>query len=143
MKYLLDTTVVSEIRKSPQKADPHVRSWVASRAPSDLCLSAITILEIELGIARLSRRDHRQAAPLQAWFEDDLLPVFADRILPIDVAVARRAALMHVPDPRPERDALIAATAVVHDLTVVTRNVKDFEPLDVAIIDPWQYPEDT
>ncbi|MGP5290077.1 type II toxin-antitoxin system VapC family toxin [Brachybacterium tyrofermentans] len=142
MSYLLDTNVVSELRKPEHKADPMVRSWVASRAPSDLYLSVLTIMEIEIGIGRLARRDPAQAGRLQTWLEDDLLKVFASRILSMDLAVARRAARLHVPDPSPERDAMIAATAAVHALTVVTRNVKDFEQLDVALIDPWGRRED-
>ncbi|WP_206445628.1 type II toxin-antitoxin system VapC family toxin [Agrococcus sp. KRD186] len=137
MSYLLDTTVVSELRKPDHRADRAVRSWAAARIPSHLHLSAITVLEIELGIGRLRRRDAAQADRLQTWLEDDLLAVFAGRILAVDVPVARRAARLHVPDPRPERDALIAATAIVHGLTMVTRNVADFEPMGVAVIDPW------
>lgn len=95
------------------------------------------MLEVEVGIGRLARRDPARARHLQTWFDDDLLDAFAGRILPVDVAVARRAARLHVPDPRPERDALIAATAVVHGLAVVTRNGKDFGPLDVAVVNPW------
>lgn len=142
MSYLLDTNVVSELRKPENRADPMVRSWVASRAPSDLYLSVLTIMEIEIEIGRLARRDSVQAGRLQAWLDDDLLEVFAGRILPMDLAVARRTAQLHVPDPSPERDAMIAATAAVHGLTVVTRNVKDFETLNVAVIDPWGRRED-
>lgn len=138
MSHLLDTNVVSELRKPKRRADRGVRAWIASRTPSDLYLSAITVLEIEAGIGRLARRDRAQANRLQTWLDDELLDTFTGRILPIDVPVARGAARLHVPDPRPERDALIAATAAVHGLTVVTRNVKDFEPLDVAIVDPWE-----
>jgi predicted nucleic acid-binding protein len=98
------------------------------------------VLEVELGIAWLGRRDVEQAERLQVWLEDDLLAMFSGRVLPVDVPVARRAARLHVPDPRPERDALIAATAVVHSLTMVTRNVADFEPMGVALIDPWGAP---
>lgn len=137
MSYLLDTNVVSELRKSEARANPRVRSWVAARVPSDLYLSAITVLEIELGIARVARRDADQSERLQAWLDNELLDVFARRILPVDVSVARFAARLHVPDPRPERDALIAATAAVNGLTVVTRNVRDFSGLGVAIVDPW------
>lgn len=139
MSYLLDTNVVTELRKSQHRADPAVRSWVAARRPSDLYLSVITVLEIELGIARLKRRDPAQADRLHTWLDDDVLDVFAGRVLPVDVAVARCAARLHVPDPRPERDALLAATASVHGLCVVTRNVADFAMTGVAVIDPWSH----
>ncbi len=142
MSYLLDTNVVSELRKSPRRADARVRAWVASRDASSLHLSAITVMEIEIGIGRLARRDRVQADRLRTWLDDAVLAVFAGRILPIDLTVARRVARLHVPDPRPERGAMIAATATVHGLTVVTRNVTDFEPLDVALIDPWSAPAD-
>ncbi|WP_290659124.1 type II toxin-antitoxin system VapC family toxin [Kocuria sp.] len=138
MSHLLDTNVISELRKPARRADPRVRSWVASRAATDLYLSAITILEVEIGIGRLARRDSIQAAHLRRWLDDDLLGSFAGRILAVDLPVARRAAYLHVPDPRPERDALITATASVHGLTVVTRNVRDFENLDVAVFNPWE-----
>ncbi|PHP52481.1 type II toxin-antitoxin system VapC family toxin [Actinomyces ruminis] len=138
MSYLLDTNVVSELRKPARRADPQVRSWVTSRRPSDLHLSVITILEVELGIARMHRRDHAQAQRLQSWLDERLLDAFAGRILPVDLAAVRRAAHLHAPFPRPERDALIAATAAVHGLTVVTRNVKDFAPLEVTVANPWE-----
>lgn len=139
MSYLLDTNVISELRKSEQRADAAVRSWAASRATLDLYLSAITVLEISIGIGRLARRDPVQGTRLQIWLDEELLDLFAGRILPVDVPLVRRAARLHIPDPRPERDALIAATAAVHGLTVVTRNVKDFASLDVAILNPWGY----
>ncbi|QDQ97181.1 type II toxin-antitoxin system VapC family toxin [Tomitella fengzijianii] len=125
------------LRKPERRADVGVRAWVAARAPSDLYLSAVTVLEIEVGIGRIARRGPAQGARMQAWLDEELLDAFAGRILSVDVPVARRAARLHVPDPRPERDALIAATASVHGLAVVTRNAKDFEPLDVAVINPW------
>lgn len=137
MSYLLDTNVVSELRKSEARADRGVRQWVAARRPSDLHLSVITVLEIELGIIRLGRRDVRQAERLQVWLDEDLLSVFDGRILPIDVPVVRRAAQLHVPDPRPERDALIGATAIVSGLTVVTRSVADFAQMGASLINPW------
>src|SRR5699024_10629022 len=137
VSHLLDTNVISELRKPERRADVSVRTWVAARAPSDLYLSVITVLEVEVGIGRLAKRDPAQAGRLQTWFDEELLDAFAGRTLPVDVPVARRAARLHVSDPRPERDALIAATAAVHGLAVVTRNVKDFEPLDVAVINPW------
>lgn len=137
MSYLLDTNVISELRKPASRASASVRAWVADRAPLDLYLSAITILEAEIGIGRIARRDPAQGDRLQVWLDEELLDSFAGRVLPVDIIVARRAARLHVPDPRPERDALIAATAVIHGLTVVTRNVKDFVALDVPIVNPW------
>lgn len=138
VSYLLDTNVISELRKPASRADQGVRSWAAEREPTELYLSAVTILEVEVGIARLSRHDQAQAARLTVWLEEEVLDLFSGRILPVGVAEARRAAWLPVPDPRPERDALIAATAVVHDLTVATRNVTDFDPLGVPVINPWQ-----
>lgn len=137
MSHLLDTNVISELRKPERRADAGVRAWVAARAPSGLYLSAITVLEVEVGIGRLARHNPAQASRLQGWLDEELLDAFAGRILSVDVPVARHAARLHVPDPRPERDALIAATAAVHGLAVVTRNTKDFESFDVAVINPW------
>lgn len=137
MSYLLDTNVIGELRKARRVADPSVRNWVSARKPSNLYLSVISVMEVELGIAKFGRRDRDQSARLQSWLEEDLLEVFSGRILPIDVSVARRAALLHVPDSRPERDALIAATALTHELTVVTRNITDFERMGVPLINPW------
>jgi len=137
VSHLLDTNVISELRKPERRADVGVRAWVAARVPSDLYLSAITMLEIEVGIGRLARHHPAQGDRWRTWLNEELLDAFAGRILPVDVPVARRAARLHVPDTRPERDALIAATAAVHGLAVVTRSVKDFEPLDVAVINPW------
>lgn len=138
MSHLLDTNVISELRKPEGRADAGVRRWTAAQSPSGLYLSSITVLEIELGIRRLARRDEGRAAKLLAWLEEEVLDAFAGRVLPVDVAVARQAADLHVPDPRPERDALIAATAIVHGLTVVTRNVRDFADSRVKVLDPWE-----
>jgi toxin FitB len=135
--YLLDTNVLSELRKSESKASAAVVSWVGSQRAVDLHLSVITVLEVELGIARLERRDAAQASRIQLWLTDEVLDAFANRILSVDVAIARRAARLHVPDPRSERDAYIAATAATHGLTVATRNVADFEDMGVPLINPW------
>jgi predicted nucleic acid-binding protein len=96
-------------------------------------------MEIELGVLLLERRDHEQGRVLRQWLERGVLIGFAGRILPVDVGVARRASQLHVPNPRPERDAYSAATALEHGLTVVTRNIADFEPTGVPLIDPWAY----
>ncbi|MFL6861533.1 MAG: type II toxin-antitoxin system VapC family toxin, partial [Allosphingosinicella sp.] len=102
-------------------------------------LSVVTIFEVERGILAVERRDPDQARELRHWLETRLLPDFDQRILQIDVAVAQRCAALHVPDPRPERDALIAATALVHGMTVVTRNTRDFAAMDVAMLNPWMH----
>lgn len=137
--YLLDTNVVSELRKARSgKADKHVKAWADSVASSSLFLSAISILELETGVLLVERRDPRQGATLRAWLDHRVLPAFAGRVLAVDTAVAQCCAKLHVPDPRAERDALIAATALIHGMTVVTRNVDDFRPTGVAILNPWQ-----
>lgn len=134
--YLLDTNVVSELRKP--HADKQVKAWAAQVPPSSLFLSAITILELEMGVLRVERRDARQGAALRKWLNERVRVAFAERILSVDAAVATRCAQLSVPDPMPHSDALIAATALVHGLIVVTRNIRDFEPANVALIDPWQ-----
>jgi predicted nucleic acid-binding protein len=136
--YVLDTCVVSELRKVRSgRADPGVAAFEKTVDASALFLSAVTIFELELGILALERKDAAQGSVLRAWLEKNVLPEFSSRTLPVDVAVARRCARLHVPDRRSERDAFIAATALVHGMSVVTRNVADFEPIGVAIINPW------
>ena len=137
MSYLLDTNVISELRKPAGRASTNVRVWSGRQRTSDLLISVITVMEIEIGVARLERRDSVQGDVLRKWLERDLLAAFATRILPVDLAVVRRASAMHVPDPRPERDVLIAATALSLNLIVVTRNVADFQPLGVELLNPW------
>ena len=139
--YLLDTNVVSELRKARSgKADGNVVAWAASVQPLGLFLSTITILELETGVLLVERRDPAQGGMLRIWLNDHVLPAFAGRILAVDTLVAQRCARLHVPDPRADRDALIAATAICHGLTVVTRNIADFEPTGVQILNPWVNP---
>jgi toxin FitB len=135
--FLLDTNVISDLRR-PRGGDRRVAEWAARVRHDDIFLSAITILEIEAGTLLRQRRDPHQGAILRAWIDDQILPRFAGRILAVDTAVAQRCARLHVPDPRPERDALIAATALVHGLTMVTRNVKDFQGMGVRWLNPWE-----
>jgi len=134
--YLVDTNVVSELRR-PERADTNVVAWASTVPAASFFLSVISILEIELGALQIARRDAAQGAVLREWIDDQILPRFDGRILAIDTAVAQRCAHLHVPDPCAERDALIAATALVHGLTVVTRNVADFERVGVALLNPW------
>lgn len=137
--FILDTNVVSELRKIRLgKADPAVAQWADSVDAGSLHLSAITILELEIGVTQLERRDPRQGAVLRTWLDMLVLPEFNGRIFPVDTAVAKRCARLHVPDPRAERDALIAATALVHGMTVVTRNLADFEATGVPLLNPWE-----
>ncbi|MDQ9305508.1 type II toxin-antitoxin system VapC family toxin [Escherichia marmotae] len=136
--FILDTNVVSELRKARTgKIDPNVSAWAESVDASRLYLSSVTVMELELGILSVERRDAVQGAVLRTWFEQHVLPEFSGRILPVDTAVALRCARLHVPDRRGERDALIAATALVHGMSVVTRNVSDFIPTGVRLIKPW------
>ena len=137
--FLLDTNVVSELRKiTSGKADRNVVHWAEGVKPFDFYLSAITIQELEIGIRLVERRDLRQGTVLRAWLQEQVLDGFEGRILPIDAAVALLSAQFHVPDPHPVEDGLIAATALVHGMTVVTRNVGDFAGTGVVVLNPWQ-----
>jgi hypothetical protein len=137
--FVLDTNVVSELRKARQgKADANVVAWSRSVDAAELFVSAVTIMELELGVLAIERKDAAQGALLRAWLERHVLPEFVDRTLPVDTAVAQRCARLHVPDKRGERDALIAATALVHGMTLVTRNITDFQPTGVDLLNPWE-----
>lgn len=138
--FVLDTNVVSELRKVRLgKADGRVANWAESVDVADLYLSVITVQELEIGVLLAERRDPAQGAVFRVWLDSHVMPAFAGRILPIDMAVAQRSAKLHVPDPRPARDGLIAATALVHGMTVVTRNLADFEASGVRLLNPWTW----
>ena len=136
--HLLDTNVISELRKLRLgRADPQFNRWAMSAPVGSFFISAITLMELEIGVLLVARRDPTQGALLRAWMNEQVIRGFTGRVLPVDDAVALRCGVLHVPDPRPERDALIAATALVHGMTVVTRNVADFMPMGVALLNPW------
>jgi predicted nucleic acid-binding protein len=134
--YLLDTNIVSELRKAA-KADRRVAAWAAQTDVHFMHISVVSILEIRLGILSLQRKDAAQAEILSAWLSRQVIPGFSERILPVDLAVALQCAELHVPDPRSDRDALIAATALACGLTVVTRNTKDYAHTGVKTLNPW------
>jgi predicted nucleic acid-binding protein len=139
MMYLLDTNVISEMRKAQKKrAHPGVQRWSDGATESSLYLSAICILESETGILLMHRKDPAQATVLRDWLHGHILPGFAGRILGVTTEVALHCAMLHVPVTPPYRDSLIAATALVHGLTVVTRNVKDFLPMGCKVLNPWE-----
>lgn len=135
--YLCDTNFVSELRRR-QHADPQVWKWALGIPQSQLHLSVISLMELEVGVLSIERRDTVQGALLRKWFQEQVVWKFEDRILPVDQAAVRYCARLHVPDPRPERDALIAATAFTHGLTLVTRNEADFAGTGVSLLNPWK-----
>jgi len=143
MMYLLDTNVVSESRKvsfgksRPARINSSVASWLGSVSAASLYISSITLMELEIGCLLLTRRDFRQGSVLRSWIDNQVLPAFAGRVLAVDTQVALRAAALHVPNPSSDRDSLIAATALVHGMTVVTRNTSDFESSGVKLLNPW------
>ena len=134
--FVLDTNVISELRNGKPNQSAEVRNWAAGQPSNRLFLSAITILELELGILALERRQPPQGSALRAWLTGVRI-AFAGRILPFTENTAPVCAALHIPDPRSERDAMIAATAIEHQVTVVTRNTADFKPTGVALVKPW------
>jgi predicted nucleic acid-binding protein len=136
--YLLDTNVVSELRKSADgRINKGVQSWAEAIFPELMFISAITVLELEIGVLQIERRDKKQGAVLRCWLNQNVLPAFSGRVLPVDLAVAQRCASLHVPNPKSERDAMIAASAIESRMTIVTRNVSDFSQSGVKVFDPW------
>ncbi|HVE44533.1 MAG TPA: type II toxin-antitoxin system VapC family toxin [Gammaproteobacteria bacterium] len=138
--YLLDTNVISELRKSKSpRINKNVAHWAKSVSSSILFLSAITLLELEIGVLLIERRDSSQGILLRSWIDSHILPVFSERILPLDTAVAKQCAKLHVPDRKSDRDAMIAATALVHGMTIVTRNIVDYKNINVELLNPWEF----
>lgn len=137
--FLLDTNVVSELRKVRSgKADRQVRKWADGVDAPFLYISVITLQELEIGVLLAERRDARKGAILRAWLQGNVRLAFQDRILVVDGSVAVRSAALHVPDPKPFRDGLIAATALVHGMTLVTRNTANFVHTGVPLLNPWE-----
>ena len=137
--YLLDTNVVSELRKvKAGRADPNVAAWARRVLTTELYLLVVTVQELELDLLLKERQDAAQGRALRTWLEGQVLPAFAGRILPVTVAIARQCAALNVPQTKPERDGLMAATALVHGLTLVTRTGQDFQGTGVTLLDPWQ-----
>jgi toxin FitB len=137
--FLLDTNVVSELRKAKTgKADKNVARWSKSVNANDLFISVITLQEIELGILLMEKKDATQGALLRKWFSHQVLPTFTERTLVVDAAVAKKCAEINAESIRPYRDGFIAATALVHRMTLVTRDVGDFDGTGVALVNPWR-----
>lgn len=134
--FLLDTNVISELRRGKPKPSVAVRQWAARQPANRLYLSAITALELEIGVRRMERKDPAQGVALRTWCEA-VLRNFDGRVLPFNGLTALHCAGLHVPDPRSFRDSMIAATALEHGFTVVTRNVDDFTATGVGLINPW------
>ena len=135
--YLLDTNVVSELRRA-ELAHARVLAWSRAQTLGAQFVSVVTLMELEIGVLRAERRDPVQGARLRDWLDHQVLSAFEGRALAVDDRIALRCARLHVPDPAPERDALIAATALVHGMTLVTRNVRDFAGTGVKLINPWE-----
>lgn len=138
--YLLDTPVIAELRKAKSgKADEHVTTWASGIASQNMFMSALSLLELESGVAQAERKDRAFGASLRLWLDDQVMKAFEGRILAVDTAVVRKRAGLHAHDPRTDRDALLAATALVHGLTLVTRNVAAFRSARVKVFNPWGY----
>jgi predicted nucleic acid-binding protein len=133
VRYLLDTNILSDARRGSAALD----AWLAPQPVSDLAISAITLLELDIGVRRKERIDQTAGSLLRVWLDEVVRPMFDGRTLPVDELVALEASRLHVPDPMPEMDALIAATALSHGLTLVTRNLQDMTRTGVALLNPW------
>lgn len=137
--FLLDTDIISELRKAKtQKANSGVAEWAAALPPALMFMSVVSLHELELGVLLAERRDPEQGQLLRSWIDTSVAPAFRDRILPVTVGVARQAAALNVLDPAPFRDALIAATALHHDMTLATKNPGSFERFaGLQVLNPW------
>ncbi len=134
---LVDTDVISALRRL-DRAGSAFAAWSRRTPVSGLYLSAVTILEIEVGVLQMERRDPAQGARLRVWLREKVLAPFEGRILPFDLPAARQCAGLHVPNKRPGHDAMIAATALAHGVPVATGNTRDFAGTGVELINPWE-----
>ena len=135
--YIVDTNIVSDLRR-PAKADPNLLAWAKAQDPAVVFISAISMFELEYGILLKVKKDPDQGKILSDWFENIVTPQYVGKILPVCFDVARACAPLHVPNKRPDRDAFIAATAIHHDMTLVTRNEKDFDGMGCKLHNPWK-----
>ena len=134
--YVLDTNVLSELRPGKAQQSREVRAWAAGIPDGRIFVSAVTILEQEMGVLQLERRTPPQGSALRTWF-DSVRKAFEGRVLPFTGEVAMRCAALHVPDRRAFRDSMIAATTLEHGFTLATRNVRDFEGTGIKLVNPW------
>jgi len=135
MKFLIDTNIISDSRRillSP------ARTWLSAQRESDIQISVITLLELEVGVQRAERKDPLQGNRLRIWLDNNVKRNFKGAFIPVDDRIAQVAANLQIPDPLPHMDGLIAATALVHDLVLVTRNAKDFDQTGVSLFNPWE-----
>ena len=136
--FLLDTNVVSELRKvGSNRVDSQVEKWAKSTPGEQTFISVITVFELERSVLLKEQRDQLQGSILRKWLNDHVLINYAERIIPVSIGIAQRCALLHAPDPMPAYDAMIAATALEHGLTLVTRNTGDFDRMGVKLLNPW------
>ena len=138
VKYLLDTNVISEARKQPHRRDPMVHQWISAVSILDTAISVITLGEVLAGVLRMENKDEIQGSKLREWYTNDLLEGFAGRMLPVTREIVEIEAALHVPNPRPKADALIGATALTHNLILMTRNVTDFDGMGLRLLNPWR-----
>jgi toxin FitB len=137
--YLLDTNIISESRKlGTSRIDRHAAQWLSQVDVEVTFISAMTIFELERGVRQMERRDAQQGAVLRRWLSDQIMTTYEQRTLPLSRAVALICAGLHIPNPKSERDAWIAATAIDAGLSVVSRNVSDFAGIGVGLINPFE-----